>query len=292
MLIIKYYPFFIDLKAGSAYTDVEVKSTHSRTIQCHLKTRNEEQINSLTTLLPPDEIIDEQRLGKSLSTINIENDMSNTKSELSSASNIPKLEELYSFLMNYETVYFKTNLSNEDFSNIMITAIEPYLTFVINWTATITYINKNVKDITSGTAKNNTNANQQQRIARGQHFMKLKKMYEKVKCPEVLSVMADYTMNNELISNYNNNTNNNSCDNNIVYHDNDLGSSIKIIDLALKTSNDIVKSFYPIDQKHTSTIDDCNPFDEEDDSSWEQNDNNVGQRCLLVDELFFLNMKA
>ena len=77
--------------------------------------------------------------------------------------NIPKMCEMYSFLANHETIYFSTNITTEEFNNIVAT-YEPHTTLAICWSAAIVQ-------------------NSIQRITYGQHFVQLKYLYEKKTCP-------------------------------------------------------------------------------------------------------------
>lgn len=261
-----------------------LKPTRSMSMQCHLVTKDNKQKKTLiTSTLSPTETINEYLVGKDLSIIDIGNTncIKHSVPEFNTQLSMPKLDDHYSFLMNYETVYFKTNLNNEEFHNIL-TTFEPYFTFVINWTAIITYANDNVNAINDNiVSKNNSGINTQQRAACGQHFIKLKNMYEKSTCPESSNKSVIDNKFLHLNSSSNNNDN--------------FKTSIGIIELASMTPGDIVKSFYHLDQQQQqqqSTINDGNPFEDENDTSWERNDNNVGQRCILVDEFHFLNVKA
>lgn len=80
-----------------------------------------------------------------------------------SEQNIPKMCEMYSFLANHETIYFNTNISSEEFNNI-VASYEPHTTLAVCWTAAIVQ-------------------NSIQRLAYGQHFVQLKYLYEKKSCP-------------------------------------------------------------------------------------------------------------
>lgn len=77
--------------------------------------------------------------------------------------NIPKIFEMYSFLANHETIYFNTNITTEEFNNIVAT-YEPHTTLAICWSAVIVQ-------------------NSIQRLTNGQHFVQLKYLYEKKTCP-------------------------------------------------------------------------------------------------------------
>lgn len=77
--------------------------------------------------------------------------------------NIPKMNEMYSFLANHETVYFNTNITTEEFNNIVAT-YEPHTTLALCWTAAIVQ-------------------NSIQRLAYGQHFVQLRNIYERRTCP-------------------------------------------------------------------------------------------------------------
>lgn len=91
------------------------------------------------------------------------NVMSMKTSMTHSEQHIPKMSEMYSFLTNHETIYFNTNITTEEFNNI-VASYEPHTTLAVCWTAAIVQ-------------------NSIQRLAYGQHFVQLKYLYEKKSCP-------------------------------------------------------------------------------------------------------------
>lgn len=129
-----------------------LKSTKTASFQCRL-------LKSATQPVIPSDIPPQDILKTRLSYM----DVMPMKSSTSTEPNIPKMSEMYSFLANHETIYFNTNITTEEFNNI-VASYEPHTTLAICWTAAIVQ-------------------NSIQRLAYGQHFVQLKYLYEKKTCP-------------------------------------------------------------------------------------------------------------
>ncbi|XP_017127642.1 trafficking protein particle complex subunit 8 [Drosophila elegans] len=149
---------------------------------------------------------------------------------------MPAIQEPHSFLTNEETVYFNTNISTEEF-NASIAGYVPHATLAISWSALVS-------------------REEGQRLASGQHFIKLHKLFETGHCPAA-----------------------------------PMGAFLRrrpSADDSLDNRREL-----PLPEGAVNNEEACQPLAEADEEDyWEPNENYVGQRCLLEDESFVMAVKA
>jgi len=149
---------------------------------------------------------------------------------------MPTIHEPQSFLTNEETVYFNTNISTEEF-NASIAGYAPHATLALSWSALVA-------------------REEGQRVACGQHFIKLSKLYETGHCPAAPTGAFQRRRQ--------------SPDEPI-----DNGREFPLPEGAVNNE----EAWQPL-------------ANAEEEDYWEPNDNYVGQRCLLEDESFVMAVKA
>ncbi|KAI8041530.1 hypothetical protein M5D96_005795 [Drosophila gunungcola] len=149
---------------------------------------------------------------------------------------MPTIHEPHSFLTNEETVYFNTNISTEEF-NASIAGYEPHATLAISWSALVS-------------------REEGQRLASGQHFIKLHKLFETGHCPAA-----------------------------------PMGAFLRRRPSADDSLDN--RREFPLPEGAVNNEEACQPLAEADEEDyWEPNENYVGQRCLLEDESFVMAVKA